>query len=553
MLAPTPMLALATMEIPSLRKPLLTLIAAGTVCMGALSASPDALAQQGVRLPDMGSSAGTLITPVQEAQYGAMYLRELRRYGLVLDDPLLDAWLNSLGFDLASVTENSNSDYTFFVIRSRQVNAFATLGGYIGMNAGLVLTAESEDEVAAVMAHEIAHVTQRHIVRSVEAAQKDQLPILLGMLAGTLAAASAGSSDGAQAAIASGMGLMMQRQINHTRAAEHEADRLGIQTLSRAGYDPEAMAGFFGRMGRITRSGGGDGGVPDFLRTHPVTTTRISEARDRAQRMRQDPPVAYASRNMSYTHPLLPAGLSLDPDALGGPRQAHRFDLARERLRVLTAPSPRQAVDEYRRIGEGSPEGLSDAQRYGYALARVRLGQADAAVAELGSLIERHPGDHWLRLALAEAQHQAGDHAGAVQTYELLHQSMPDNLATSLSYAQALNETGTGEGGLRAQDLLRPIARSSMHDPGFQRIFARASELAGDDVRAGEAHAEVAFLNGRAEDALNQLRRLQARNDLDYVQRARIDARITEVTPVVLEMQRQGIGPDGRRRTDPRN
>jgi beta-barrel assembly-enhancing protease len=140
-----------------------------------------------------------------------------------------------------------------------------------------------------------------------------------------------------------------------------------------------------------------------------------------------------------------------------------------------------------------------------------------------------------------------------VETYEALQRSMPNNLATSLSYAQALNETGTPAGGLRAQSLLRPIARRSAHDPGFQRIFARASELAGDEVRAGEAHAEVAFLNGRAEDALNQLRRLQQRNDLDYVQRARIDARITEVTPVVLEMQRQGIGPDGRRRSDPRS
>lgn len=546
------MLASPTMENTRLRMPLLSLLAAGLVCGGALLAGPDARAQQGVRLPDMGSSAGTLITPAQEAQYGAMYLRELRRYGWVLDDPLLDGWLNSLGFELASVTENSGSDYTFFMIRSRQVNAFATLGGYIGMNAGLVLTAESEDEVAAVLAHEIAHVTQRHIVRSVEAAQKDQIPILLGMLAGAIAAQSAGSADGAQAAIASGMSLMMQRQINHTRAAEQEADRLGIQTLARAGYDPDAMAGFFGRMGRISRAGGGEGGVPEFLRTHPVTTNRISEARDRAQRMRQDPPRDFSSRRAGHSHPLLPAGLALDRDVLGGPRQSHRFDLARERLRVLTAPSPPQAVDEYRRIGERSRDGLSDAQRYGYALARIRHGQAQAAVTELQSLIERHPTDHWLTLALAEAQHQAGDHATAVETYESLHRSMPNNLAVALSYAQALNETGTREAGLRAQTLLRPIARSSAADFSYQRILARASELAGDDIRAAEAHAEVAFLNGRAEDALNQLRGLQQRNDLDYVQRARIDARITEVTPIVLEMQRQGIGPDGRRRSDPR-
>jgi beta-barrel assembly-enhancing protease len=550
------MLASPNMETPPLRKPLLTLLAAGAVFGLAAIGTPPAAAQQGVRLPDMGSSAGNLITPAMEAEYGAMYLRELRRHGLVLDDPLIDTWLQGLGFELASVTENSRGSYVFFMMRSRQVNAFATLGGHIGMNAGLVLAAESEDEVAAVLAHEIAHVTQQHILRAVEAAQRDQIPILLGMLAGVFAAQQAGSSDGAQAAIATGMSLMMQRQINHTRASEHEADRIGIQTLARAGYDPEAMAGFFGRMGRIIRAGGGDAGVPEFLRTHPVTTTRISEARDRAERIRNEPQSAHplnSGSGRSGTHPMIPAGLSWTSASTDGHRGSSHFDLARERLRVLSAASPRESVAEYRRRESGNENGLSDAERYGYALAQVANGQAAQAATALAALVERNPGNYWLRLALAEALHHAGDHHAAMRTYDALHRDVPNNLAISLSHAQALNDTGTVDAGQRAQVVLRPISSRSTGDYSFQRIFARASELAGDHVRAAEAHAEVAFLAGRAEDALNQLRRVQQRDDLDYVQRARIDARITEITPIVLEMQRQGVGPDGRRRGESRS
>ncbi|MGE8289906.1 MAG: M48 family metalloprotease, partial [Stenotrophomonas sp.] len=132
------------------------------------------------KLPDIGSSAGELLTPARQAEYGGMMLRELRNYGFLLDDPLVDDWLNTMGRRLGSNSAQPQQKYTFFMMKDRQINAFATLGGYIGMNAGLVLTAEREDEVAAVLSHEIAHVTQQHVLRGVERAQRDQIPILLG-------------------------------------------------------------------------------------------------------------------------------------------------------------------------------------------------------------------------------------------------------------------------------------------------------------------------------------------------------------------------------------
>ncbi len=505
------------------------------------------LAQDAGRLPEIGSSAAQLISPAQERAYARQMLGEMRRYGLLLEDPLLAEWLQSLGHRLAARSDVSEQPFSFFFMRSRDINAFATLGGYIGMNAGLVLTAEAEDEVAAVLAHEVSHTTQRHIVRSVEAAQRDSLPILLGMLAAVAAASQSNSNssgDATQAAIAGGMALMQQRQINYTRANEHEADRVGIQILARAGYDPMAMADFFGRMQRATRSQGDS--APDFLRTHPVTTTRISEAKDRAEELRKQAggPEALSDEPLN---PALPGrvheslSLSHGPDPLG-------FAFARERLRVLSASSPAEALAEYRRR-ELAGDSLGEAERYGYALVLTRTGEAPAALDILDALATTHSDRYWLDLARAEALERSGQRSAADASFGRLLDRQPRNRAIAMSYAVLLAERGTREAGLAAQAVLRPVLGDSPFDPALQESFGRACELAGDLPRAAEAFAEAAFLSGRAEDALNQLQRLKDSAGIDYVQRARIDARIAEMTPIVLELRERGIRPGDRSRS----
>ena len=210
--------------------------------------APGTPAQERRQLPDIGSSAGGVLSPAEQAEYGAMTLSQLRNYDYILDDPLLAGWLQSLGRRLGASSDDPRQAFTFFLLRDRQINAFATLGGYIGVNAGLVLAADSEDEVAAVMSHEIAHVTQEHVLRGVEQAQRDQVPILLAML-GAIALSqgsnSNSSDDAIMAAVVGAQGLMVQRQIDYTRGNEAEADRIGIRTLARSGYDPVAMATFF--------------------------------------------------------------------------------------------------------------------------------------------------------------------------------------------------------------------------------------------------------------------------------------------------------------------
>lgn len=536
-------------------------------------AVPAAPAQDGLRLPDIGSSAGELLTPARQAEYGSLMLRELRNYGYVLDDPLIDEWLNTMGRRLGANSDNPRQSFTFFMMKDRQINAFATLGGYVAVNAGLVLTAEDEDEVAAVLSHEIAHVTQQHVLRAVEKAQRDQIPILLGMLAAVVAAQQAGgnsSGDASMAAIAGGMGLMQQLQIDYTRANESEADRLGIRTLARSGYDVDAMAEFFERMSLAMRGNRGGYSAPDFLQTHPVTTTRISEARARAEQLKKGTRLARTSTpggerveridvgraNLDPAgaatalpdNPLLPANLRLAGDVLSASGPTGQFDWARERLRALSAATPDVAIREYEGLRRSQPKGLSDAQQYGLALAWMQNRSGDPATA-LASLAQRHPDNLYVNLAWAEAESRGGHPAEANRRFDELARRWPGSVPVAITYARILNEQGGQTAGLRAQAVLRPLLSRAAADPIFQQAYARACELAGDGVRAGEAYAEAAYLNGRAEQALMQLQTLKRRDDLDYVARARIDARIAAITPTVLELQRQGIrDPDIRSR-----
>jgi len=539
------------------RRPLITALTAVSMALASVLAP----AQEN-RLPDIGSSAGSLLGPVQQREYGQMYLSQLRHYNYVLDDPLIDGWLQGVGNRLAAASDKPQQPFTFFMMKDRSINAFATLGGYIGMNAGLVLVAESEDEVASVLGHEIAHVTQSHILRSVERAQKDSVPILLAMLGAIAIAQSAGGSsagDASMAALASAQGLIAQRQIDYTRSNESEADRLGIRTLARSGYDPEAMARMFERMQAASRTnqGGERERVPDYLRTHPVTTTRISEARMRAEQLTRNMVTgitatpdalrverfdlnAPETRPLSLVeNPLLPASLRPLPPMALGQFDGTQFGWARERLRVFSANTPDAAIREYQNMQRAAP--LTAAQHYGLALAQLRDRRVEAAIQGFSRLLQEFPDDLWLQLGLAEAQARAGRFDSADAIFGAVLERLPRNRAALLTWAETLLERGTRDAGQKAQALLRPLLSNHDHDPMLQRSFARACEIAGDPVRAGEAWAEVSFLSGREEQALVQLNTLKRRDDLDYYARARIDARISAITPIVLELRRQGI------------
>ncbi|MBA8883926.1 M48 family metalloprotease [Dokdonella fugitiva] len=550
--------------------PALSALAAASLSVLAGAREPD------VKLPDIGSSAASLATPQELREYGAGMLQEMRAYDLVVDDPLLADYINALGYRLVASSDQPDPNFTFFIVRDDQINAFAAPGGYVATNAGLITAMDTEDELAGVLAHEISHVEQQHILRAFEDQKKMSIPIMLGML-GVMIASAHRTDDAAAAAMMTGTSLIQQRQINFTRGDEAEADRVGIQTLARAGFDPMAMAGAFQALQKVMRVNGID--IPEFLLDHPLDTRRIADAKARAEQL-GCPKTAHLR-----SAPASDAGGGLDltlpprrPDADGGavdeasalaasaatsvtvagrgegnalprvtvstcaPRgkgaQAY-FELMRERVRVQIAKSPTAIRSYYANNLRDDPAFDSVANRYGYALALIASRDAAAAIEQLRPLIARQGDSPVLRLALADAQDQAGRRDDALATFAQLHRDFPGNRAITLAYSDALVAHADAKSARLALDLLRPLVERNAGDPGLQRSFARANELAGDKVRASEAYAEAAWLSGHAEDALNQLKALSKQADLSYYQRSRIDARIAELTPAVLALRKR--------------
>jgi len=311
-------------------------------------------------LPDMGASAETFLSRAEEAEYAKALVRQMRAYEVLNEDPMISNYFKDMGFRLASHSDKPNKAFTFVVIDQPIINAFAAPGGVIALYSGLILAADDENEVAGVLSHEIAHITQLHLYRAIENQKEMTIPIALAMLG--LILVGGGSGQAIQGALMGGQAASMQAQIYFTRQNEYEADRIGISTLSRAGYDPIGMAEFFEKMGRITRSMGE--GPAEYLRTHPVSVNRISEATSRAETLPKPKP-----------------------------SDGRDFYLVQARLRAMTVDDPDEALDWFSHRLERADVGQveSDALFYGSAIAYQNKGDYAEARKLLQNLIDREP------------------------------------------------------------------------------------------------------------------------------------------------------------------
>jgi beta-barrel assembly-enhancing protease len=511
-------------------------------------------AQNDVRLPDLGSSANALISPQEAQDYGASMLRQMCALDMVVDDPLLDDYINDLGYRLVASSDKPKDHFAFFVVKDPEINAFAAPGGYIAVNSGLLTITRNESELAGVIAHEIGHITQNHLQRAFEDSKKDAPLMALVLLGAIAASAGSHSGDAPIAVLAGGQGLLAQKSINFTRKDEIEADRVGIKTLANAGFDPNAMADFFQRMEDVLSAGAGGLDVPALLQTHPVTTMRISDAKARAaslvaaQKLR---PSGAGIDKLQWQQSTAPIAFVKDPTTLLQARRSGSLDtyvLMRERVRVLAGDALKLAT--YYGSNLQNQQGFDTAaNRYGYALALTRSGRGAQAVEQLQPLLQSAPDNLILKLALADARLQAGQHAAALAIYSALNSQSPRNRAVALAYAKALTADGGKDQARAASNLLRPLLDNAS-EPEIYSTYARASDKAGDSVRAGEAFADASYYAGRPFDAVEQLKRLLKRDDLDYYARVRIQARIAELTPLVLELHKRKIqtedNPDGR-------
>ncbi len=433
-----------------------------------------------IDLPDMGDSSGTLITPAQEQELGAAFFRSLHSQISITQDAELQHYIESIGQRLAASSDNPGYPFHFFVVMANDINAFAGPGGYIGVNSGLILTTEAESELASVMAHEIAHVTQRHLYRAFEAASRLSIPAA----AATLAAILLGTQSPAlgQAALIAIQAGSVQYQIDFTRENEEEADNVGMQTLAGSQYDPRSMPTFFERLQQSTRYYGKD--IPEFLRTHPVTTARISDTRGRADK--------YPYKQY--------------PDSLG-------YQLAKAKIRVLTATNPDDMLNYFQAgLNRGTEEQRTVA-RYGLGLAQLSLQKFKDAEAVFNELIREHPDQAHYAVALARTALEAKNYPAALAQYQKAIAQFPDNEAIKFEYITSLLRAGNAE---QARQHLSALKPKTQQQPLYFELLAQTYS---DLNQAAESHrylAEYYYAMGQTKDAVLHIKLAQKTPGLNF-------------------------------------
>lgn len=467
-------------------------------------------AARAAELPDLGSPADAALSQSKEDQLGRSVLLQLRNAGVIINDPQLTEYINLIGSKLASQANNGQHTFHFFIINDNDINAQALPGGYIAVNSGLILATDSENELAAVLAHEISHVTQRHIARAIYDQQKTSVMSIATMLAAiVLGAAAHDNGNAAEGLLAASQAASMQHQINFTRANETEADAVGIRLMDAAGFDPNAMAGFFEKLQR--RYGAEAAQIPAILQDHPVTERRIADARARA---RQLPPVTHTN-------------------SIG-------YELAKARLEVLQAPTPEQALKIFRNKRDPN----TPANRYGLALSEMGLGLNDKAERAFSGLATQFPAVIAYRIGKAEALMGSGATKHAMAVYADSTKLFPRNVPLTISYGEALIKAGRPA---QAHKLLLDLLNNVTPTPQQIQLMARAANAAGDIANAHDYMAEYYVSIGNLPLAMNQLRMALESPDLQSVDRARFKARLKELASYMpkREHRRRG-GSSGR-------
>ena len=466
--------------------------------------APPAFAQS-QDLPSLGDAGGEDLPPAVERRLGEQIMLEVRRDPAYLPDAETAEYLNNLGYRLVSVSPGRSIDFVFFVMRDPMLNAFALPGGFIGVHTGLVITAQSESELASVLGHEIGHVTQRHIARMI-AKQKENSALALGaLLLAILAARAGGSSSGdlTQAAILGSQAALIQSQLNFSREAEREADRVGFQTLVDAGFDARGMEAFFTRMQAGTRIY--EGTAPAYLRTHPMTVERISDMQNRTRSL-----------------PVKQRADSLD------------FQLIRARLRVLqetTTQGWRDTLDYFNGQIENRTTPSEVASRYGAAVAALKLNMADVALQNAQAARRNAGGASVLldkivteaRFAAATSNAERDEAVKMAQETATRYPLSP--LATN-HYVDLLFKQSRYEDAIAYLRRQQAISRGQA---SYHALMGRAYEALNRQSLHHQSVGEMYALLGAYGPAIQQLELARRANDGDFYTMSEIDARLRDL------------------------
>ena len=450
-------------------------------------------------LPDLGDTSQLTVTPQMERRVGEEAMRDIRLHDPAFDsDAEATAYLNVLGDRLVASSQDAHQAFEFFLVKDPTLNAFALPGGYIGVNTGTIVTAQSESELAAVLAHEIAHVTQHHMARM--ATKQGQLSV--AMLAALALAIVARNSQAGSAVATIGQAGAITAQIGYTREFEREADRIGFQTLQKAGFDVRAMPAFFLRMQRAGRLY--ENNAPAYLRDHPVTTERIADAENRVQ-------------GLPYKQV---------PDSLD-------FQLVRAKLRAQQGAA-RDTLALLQADLRDKKYSNEIAARYGVAVALLRAQEPVRAAAELAPLLKttEHPMLAGLDARIKRAN---GDDKGELVVLKQALVRFPDDRALNYACIETLQRLGKNRD---AAALLDQQIRNFPNDARLYELRAKGYESEGKRLLAHQAQAEAYVLQGSLPAAIEQLQLAQKIGDGDFYQLSSVDARLRDLRAQLAQQKK---------------
>ena len=446
-----------------------------------------------IKLPLLGDSASGVISKQQEYELGRLWLKSFRSRVREYDDPLMQQYLEQLLYNLATYSDLEDPRLELIVVKNPSMNAFAVPGGVVGFHTGVFAFAENEDQMVSVLAHELAHLSQRHFARGVEAQRASSIISMAGLLASLVIAATAGG-DAGMAAITSTQAMTMQGQLRYSRSNEKEADRMGMQTMERASRDPAAVAGMFETMLRATRFSGSR--LPEFLLSHPVTEKRISDARGRAMKH---------SMRHYVSNP--------------------EYFLMQARAMVAMEKSPIDSIKRFQAKLDSNTQN-SDAANYGLALAYIKLGEHAKAGKILDDLIEANPVLLTFRHTDIELDIARQDYAVALGKLNQLLARNPNNYPLTRLKSEALWQAHRYED---AGEVLTALSRMRPEDPMVWYQLAEVRGLAGNISGVHQARAEYFILVGAFGKARDQLSLAVKLVALDFKRSAIIRQRLKDI------------------------
>jgi predicted Zn-dependent protease len=461
----------------------LSIIVLGSISVSAVNTKND--------LPEIGVVASSAISLDKEVLIGDALMRQLRGQAPIINDPLLDEYIQDLGNRLVAQADNVKFPYKFFIINSPDINAFAFFGGHIGIHTGLIYNAKNESELASVLAHEVSHVTQRHIARSIEARQKSS-PLQIASLLGSILLAAVNPEVG-MAAISVSNAASAQSSINYTRQNEKEADRVGIGILANAGFDPNGASSFFGILAEKNRLKS----TPlAFLLTHPLPESRIADARTRA--------ASFRPRNV--------------PESIN-------FHLAKSRILARYYANPKRNIEYFSGILQNQSYVFKRAAEYGLALSYLANKQFEPALKLINGLLQQEPNnlfylDVYTDIAIEMNQHQkAIDKLSA----QIIH--APYNRVLTLNLANVLIKIKDFE---KATLLLKDYLLINPDNLLAYELLSDAYSSSEQKLEMHQVKAEVFALIAAYPRAIDELHNAYNYADERNIERKRIRARIEQ-------------------------